>query len=185
MKKIVLLIVISLGVKNTMADDLTAIASPAAGSTPTGSIDLNVTGGAAPFVYSWSGPSGYTATSEDLSGLLPGTYTVTVTDAFCGTAVLTVTVDSTGISGINPIVGENNPLTIYPNPTSNFVHVTSSTEWKNAALYIYNSNGQIVHQTNLQNGTFHKLDVSPFDNGIYLIEIREGNKRSRSRFVKN
>ena len=46
-----------------------------------GAIDLGVTGGEAPFAYAWSGPSGYTATTQDISGLIAGTYSVTVTDA--------------------------------------------------------------------------------------------------------
>ncbi|MCY7410484.1 MAG: hypothetical protein LH473_09435, partial [Chitinophagales bacterium] len=42
-----------------------------------GSIDLTVSGGAGGFLYSWSN----SATSQDLSGLAAGTYSVTVTDA--------------------------------------------------------------------------------------------------------
>lgn len=49
-----------------------------------GSIDLTVTGGASPYIYSWS-PGG--ETTEDISGLAPGTYTVTVTDMGGCTAV--------------------------------------------------------------------------------------------------
>lgn len=45
-----------------------------------GSIDLNVTGGASAYTYAWSGPNGFTATTEDLSGLAGGTYTVQVSD---------------------------------------------------------------------------------------------------------
>ena len=47
-----------------------------------GSIDLSVSNGTLPYNYSWSGPGSYTASSEDISGLAPGTYYVTVTDAY-------------------------------------------------------------------------------------------------------
>lgn len=46
-----------------------------------GSIDLSVTSGQAPFTYAWTGPNGFTSSSEDLSGIGSGTYAVTVTDA--------------------------------------------------------------------------------------------------------
>ncbi len=55
-----------------------------------GAIDLGVTGGEAPYTYAWSGPAGYTSSSEDISGLIAGSYTVTVTDANNCTAVTNV-----------------------------------------------------------------------------------------------
>jgi len=46
-----------------------------------GAINLGVTGGETPYIYSWTGPAGYTSVSEDISGLRAGTYNITVTDA--------------------------------------------------------------------------------------------------------
>ncbi|MBO9702031.1 MAG: choice-of-anchor L domain-containing protein, partial [Sporocytophaga sp.] len=46
-----------------------------------GAIDLDVTGGKLPYTYSWTGPSSFTSTAEDLSLLAQGSYIATVKDA--------------------------------------------------------------------------------------------------------
>ena len=46
-----------------------------------GSIALSVLGGTAPFRYSWTGPVSSGATTQNLTSLVAGKYTVTVTDA--------------------------------------------------------------------------------------------------------
>lgn len=47
-----------------------------------GSIDLNILGGAdcQAYSYSWSSATGFTSTDEDLTGLMAGTYMISVTD---------------------------------------------------------------------------------------------------------
>jgi hypothetical protein len=55
---------------------------------PSGSIDLSVSGGTGPYVYSWSNGS----TAQDISNLAGGSYTVTVTDVLGCTASTSVTI---------------------------------------------------------------------------------------------
>ena len=45
-----------------------------------GSIDVTVTGGSPSFIFNWTGPNGFTATTEDLADLGAGQYFVTITD---------------------------------------------------------------------------------------------------------
>ena len=62
-----------------IAADLMQPTCPSANGALTGEIDLTITGGTAPYTFVWSG--GSSATTEDLTGLGTGTYTVVVTDA--------------------------------------------------------------------------------------------------------
>lgn len=79
----------------------------ACGSNPTGSINLNVTGGLQPLSFSWSRPDGFTDTTDEpmLNGVASGHYSVTVTDACEGT-------DSGG------------PFQVVMVSTSNFIQAT-------------------------------------------------------------
>ena len=59
--------------------DITCLNAPAYND---GAIDVTVGGGRAPYIYSWTGPSGFVSSNDDISSLSEGTYTVTVTDAY-------------------------------------------------------------------------------------------------------
>ncbi|MGV3528253.1 MAG: T9SS type B sorting domain-containing protein, partial [Flavisolibacter sp.] len=60
--------------------DVTPIVTNAICTAANGSISLDVQGGSSPYTYAWTGPNGFTSSDKDITGLLPGTYTVTVTD---------------------------------------------------------------------------------------------------------
>lgn len=88
-KKIILIAVGILGSLYLYAQDATtAVTHESAPNAKDGAIDLTVTGGYAPYTFSWEGPGGFMATTEDITGLAPGVYCVTVTDAMCGSLTI-------------------------------------------------------------------------------------------------
>jgi len=165
-----------------MADDLTAVVTNTISTTSVGAVDLSVTGGVAPFTYSWSGPSGYTAITEDISGLASGTYTVTVTDQYCGIAVLTVMVDSSSVSV--PEINTDFHISVYPNPVSQEITVTSDKKLDKASYVLYNAQGKKVQQQNNLYGNSFVVNVSKQEAGVYFIEVNNVGIITRSRFVK-
>ena len=57
-----------------------------------GAIDITATGGTPPYDFAWAGP-GFTSIDEDISGLAPGDYDLTITDALGCTFQETITLD--------------------------------------------------------------------------------------------
>ncbi len=72
-----------------------------------GAIDITLTSGLAPYVFSWTGPYGYTSISEDISGLRAGEYIVSITDANLCTAYDTIVLTEPGRLGIDVTLSES------------------------------------------------------------------------------
>ncbi|MBK9014527.1 MAG: SprB repeat-containing protein [Saprospiraceae bacterium] len=70
-----------------------------------GSINLMVAGGNPAYTFSWTGPGGFTATSEDITNLATGAYAVTIMDANnCTGPILNFNITApTQLTG-NPII---------------------------------------------------------------------------------
>lgn len=91
-----------------------------------GAIDVTVTGGATPYSYSWSN----SATSQDLTGLLFGTYILTVTDANnCAQSNLALPVNEPSVVVIDSII------VACPVPGSGVAEVTVYPSGGNSGQY--------------------------------------------------
>ncbi len=61
-------------------------------------------------------------------------------------------------------------LIIYPNPANNVIHVLFSQSTK-AQLKLFNVNGQLLQQVNVENALSKDVDVSNLASGVYLLQV--------------
>jgi hypothetical protein len=125
-----------------------------------GAIDLFVSGGNGTFSFNWSNG----ATTEDLTGVPGGTYTVTVTAANgCSTSLIIVL----GTLVATQELTDQTQLNIWPNPTTDqlWLHWPYATE--QTTLHWYDALGRCVGTMPvlLAQGQNHSFDVSKLPSG--------------------
>ncbi len=146
------------------------ITNIACNGNETGSIDLSVSGGTANYTYAWTktGDNSFSATTQDLSNLSPGTYNVTVTDAndctttnsFEITEPAELLIADAGLSTEIACFGDNGQIRVNVTQAS----VANYTY----ALYQGNSVVQTVTNSNL-NHTFSAAA------GTYKVRVTDAN----------
>lgn len=152
--------------------DISAITTDAScPDTPDGSIDLTVSGGSGTLIYLWNDG----ATVADRTALLPGDYTVDVTDASGCTTTFKVTV---GVMGYDC-------LRIYEIITPNGDGRNDTWQLRNAWLYpdaevfVYTRWGKLVYHsrnaTDEWDGTFNGK-LLPNDSYHYVIHLNDGSE---------
>lgn len=120
----------------------------------TGAIDITITQAAQPYIVSWS--TG--ATTEDISGLSAGTYTITVTDA------------NQCVEIVNINVGNNTMgLTISSNQISN-----ENCGNADGAVDITVAGGTLPYTFSWDNGATTE-DIANLVGGNYVVTITDGN----------
>lgn len=140
-----------------------------------GAINLTVVGGTLPYTYSWSGPSGFTAATEDISGLASGWYVVNITSSDGQTAFGWYWVPKQ-VRGRGKGV-ESASITAMPNPFSAQTNLMFSVpDATQATITLYGVNGQLTRELftgNVEGGETVTLPISADDlpAGMYIARL--------------
>ena len=150
-----------------------------------GSINLIVTGGLSPFVFSWSNG----ATTQNIENLNGGTYEVVITDANGCVEILTFVVD-----GLDSTYDFDLPfdLTVYPNPVKagNQISLNFASELPHQlTVQVFDAIGQLLSSKEIQliNGNSTDFIEAPVVQGLYMIHIiaEDGSGNAFEISVKN
>ncbi|HQQ93633.1 MAG TPA: S8 family serine peptidase [Bacteroidia bacterium] len=158
-----------------MAISSVNISNASCASCNDGSLSVMVTGGIAPYSYTWI-PAGGTGSAA--LNLPPACYTVNIVDAnLC-------VVSSTACIGIGTSLGaqvaDMHSALFFPNPVRDKLFVQWETQ--EFDLRLFNTLGQILaEKLNQQSST--ELDLSALANGIYYAELRQGTQVLRTKLV--
>lgn len=146
-----------------------------------GTASANVTGGTQLYSYSWA-PDGQT--TQNISGLAPGSYTICVTDAHGCSACDTVVVNAPmGIFSADGKYG----VSIYPNPTNNIVHLsTTSPDRVHVRVVLHDVAGKEIFSEEYYavNGVEKTYDLSKQPSGFYIMEVQMGTSTLTQKIIK-
>ncbi|BDS10034.1 right-handed parallel beta-helix repeat-containing protein [Aureispira anguillae] len=141
-----------------------------------GGIEITATGGTGNFQYVWN--TG--ATSDDITGLVAGSYDVTVTDITTGCQqVLTGIVVPYKLPDFVNNIPSLEAFKLYPNPTADKVWVNMTLkETTTVQLEIMGVTGKVLQsfaprETLEQN---YEIDLSTYPSGVYLARFIIGQK---------
>jgi len=146
------------------------------------SATANPTGGVAAYSYLWSNSK----TTKTITGLTPGTYTVTVMDARGCT--------KSGSAAILPLkigMTDGEPVTVnlYPNPTDGMVFLDAKAIGDTQAeLLIYDMHGRLIRaeRINLAKGINHfEADLTSYPAGLYLLRFNEGTESKVFKIIRH
>ena len=128
-------------------------------------IDLSISGGAAPYSYQWTGPNGFTAVSEDISGLTSGVYNVTITDANGCSFELNETVQN--ISS-NITVANDLEVKFYPNPAKDELNIELFNG--DYEIELFDGLGRRLFSISFR-AQKYKFDISSLNPGVYYCKV--------------
>jgi len=159
---------------------IVAITHESAANANDGAIDATVTGGtgSGTYTYSWSNGD----STEDISSLAPGSYTLTVTDSNGCTGSISGVVNMfVGIGEIHA-----GTISIHPNPNNGqFVVELKDLNSESYHLEVRNIIGQIVYADVIQGGTVERvnIDLNNQEKGVYVFSISNSNSKRTEKLI--
>jgi hypothetical protein len=97
---------------------------------------------------------------------------------------LLVTANNIDLLGVNEVVATNFSVYAYPNPTKDFLTVSSVATDTITAITLTDVNGRIVRNESFNQVSSVEMNIADLSNGMYLMKITTNNGSSIQKIVK-
>ena len=143
------------------------VEQPSLNGSPTGNVFTIIDGGSPPYQFLWD----IGIKTQDLSNLLPGEYSLTVTDVMGCVRIKTVIVE---FPTSTLTVKEKVSVEIFPNPGNGKLFLSvNGDELLAEACTLIDITGKVVHDESLNGNVLnHELNFDKNPPGTYLLKIR-------------
>jgi hypothetical protein len=155
--------------------------NPTCGTCVDGNANVIVSGGSAPYTYSWN--TSPVQTTASLLSVGIGKYIVTITDANGCTKKDSVALSL--ITGLTSTTSTENNYTLYPNPATDKLNVAIDLNYASAInIVITNVLGQYIANQTFTNSVNTTFDLTNIKAGVYFITMETNKEKVTKRFVK-
>lgn len=143
-----------------------------------GAITLDMDPAGSPYTFSWSNSS----IDEDQVALLPGSYTVTITNADgCDTTITYDVMNSAGIEDLGEMI-----IQVHPNPSNGVIELTySNAVGDRMDVILLDAAGRIVNRSEitLSNNGKKTMDFSDLSMGTYVLQLKGTSDTFTTRII--
>jgi hypothetical protein len=145
-----------------------------------GAVDITVSGGTAPYAFSWSNG----ATTEDLSGIIGGDYTLTVTDDNGCSQTLAVTVGDIVLATVPNL--EDTGFSYYPNPVNEQLTIEASFDKVyTVEVLLLDMSGRVMVAKSMANvdQISTRLETGTLESGQYVLMVKTSHTQQVARIT--
>jgi hypothetical protein len=155
------------------------------GNMGTGSIQVSVAGGTAPYSYSWKLNGQPFSSEKDIFNLYAGDYILEVEDVNnCSMTSQAFAVNSS--VGISTPENDKTGLVIFPNPVSSSLTLRMEDPAEDiSTVTVTDITGRLLYHQMPSAEHVHQLDVSGFPSGVLLVRVRTQRGWAGARVVKD
>lgn len=77
----------------------------------------------------------------------------------------------------------NNLISLYPNPTNEFININLGSITKNATVSLMDNTGKLIDNYSFTNSNEIKIDLRGYNKGVYFVKIFNHNSISTHKFI--